>query len=168
MSSLVIDPHSFDNEIAFCKVDNMKAKQELERIFLRHRISYFVEWGKESFFQKLFSSKDGKISCTIRINRADFNTARELVRGISGVRIRNIDNDDHDAVKDLARKKKLKENIERKKLTEPVIRETSSRRRADENVVKGPKISISSRQKNEAPKRRTSDERSGRIGKRRR
>ena len=130
MSSLVIDPHSFDNEIAFCKVDNMKAKQELERIFLRHRISYFVEWGKESFFQKLFSSKDGKISCTIRINRADFNTARELVRGISGVRIRNIDN--------------------------------------DENVVKGPKISISSRQKNEAPKRRTSDERSGRIGKKRR
>ena len=128
MSSVLMDSQVFDNEIPFCKVYTTKAKQELERVFLRHRISYFVEWENQGFWQRLFAPKGDRISCTIRINKADFKTARELVKGIKDIRVRSSRGmQEHDAVKDLARKKADQENSARKKITKPVIRKTSSK-----------------------------------------
>ena len=124
----------FNNEIKFCKVYTQKAKQELERVFLRHRISYFVEWGQETIWQKIFPSRDGHIHCTICINKADFAEARELAHGIRDVRVRNMAGMmDHDAVKDLKLKKEIKESIEQKKTNQPVIRKTSGGVRMDDD-----------------------------------
>ena len=125
-----MDGQVFDNEIPFCKVFTKQAKQELERTFLRHRISYFVEWQDQGFWQRLFAPKGDRISCTIRINKADFKEARELVRGIRDVRVRNARGmQEKDAVKELARKKEIKNKVRRKKTAKPVIRKTSSRRK---------------------------------------
>ena len=125
-----MDNQVFDNEIAFCKVFTLDAKQQLERVFLRHRISYFVEWQDKSFFQKIFTPKGNRISCTIRINKADFRQARELVRGIKNVKVRSPRGmQETDAVKELRRKKENAEGRRRKKSARPSIQKASSRRR---------------------------------------
>lgn len=131
MSSVLMNDQVFDNEIAFCKVFTLDAKQELERVFLRHRISYFVEWQDKSFFQRLFTPKGNRISCTIRINRADFKQARELVKGIKNVRVRNTTGmQERDAVREMARRKEAGSGARKKKKTaKPAIHKTSSRRR---------------------------------------
>lgn len=129
MSSVLMDSQVFDNEVPFCKVFTKQAKQELERTFLRHRISYFVEWQDQGFWQRLFSSKGDRISCTIRINKADYKEARELARGIRDVRIRSARGfEERDAVKELARKKENRTRVRKKKAAKPVIRKTSSRK----------------------------------------
>ena len=130
LSSVLMDNQVFDNEIAFCKVFTLDAKQQLERVFLRHRISYFVEWQDKSFFQRIFTPKGNRISCTIRINRADFRQARELVKGIKNVKVRSPRGmQDTDAVKDLRRKKESADGRRRKKQTRPSVQKTTSRRR---------------------------------------
>ena len=130
MSSVLMDNQVFDNEIAFCKVFTLDAKQQLERVFLRHRISYFVEWQDKSFFQKLFTPKGNRISCTIRINRADFRQARDLVKGIKNVKVRSTRGmQDNDAVKELRKKKESADTRPRKKSARPSIQKSSTRRR---------------------------------------
>ena len=131
MSSVLMDNQVFDNEIAFCKVFTLDAKQQLERVFLRHRISYFVEWQDKSFLQKLFTPKGNRISCTIRINRADFRQARELVKGIKNVKVRSTRGmQENDAVKELRRKKESStDSRRRKKSARPTIQKSTTRRR---------------------------------------
>lgn len=90
MSAIMID--NFNREIPFCKVYSLDGKEKLEKIFLKNRISYFIEWQNKSFFQKVFGSKD-KIVFTIRINEADAERARELVQGIDSVKIRQTEQD---------------------------------------------------------------------------
>lgn len=125
-----MDNQVFDNEIAFCKVFTLDAKQQLERVFLRHRISYFVEWQDKSFFQRIFTPKGNRISCTIRINKADFRQARELVKGIKNVKVRSTRGmQETDAVKDLRRKKEKSEGRRRKNKARPSVQKTTSRRR---------------------------------------
>ena len=118
----------FNNEIPFCKVTSEEAKKELERVFLRHRISYFVEWPDKSWFQRVFGSK--KFSCVVKINNADFARARELVSGIRDIKLRDhADGSGSDPVRDLAMEKEA-EKTRRKKASanrRPVIRETSSK-----------------------------------------
>lgn len=90
MSAIMID--NFNREIPFCKVYSLDGKEKLEKIFLKNRISYFIEWQNKSFFQKVFGSKD-KTVFTIRINEADAERARELVQGIDSVKIRQTEQD---------------------------------------------------------------------------
>lgn len=130
MSSVLMDGQVFDNEIPFCKVFTLQAKQELERVFLRHRISYFVEWENQSFWQKLFTPRGNRISCTIRINKADFKEARDLARGIKNVRIRNFSGaQERDAVKELARKKETQSAVKKRKSAQPVIRKSGAEKK---------------------------------------
>ena len=39
-----MDIGSVNHEVAFCKVYDMATKEKVERILLKNRISYYVEW----------------------------------------------------------------------------------------------------------------------------
>lgn len=132
LSSVLMDGQVFDNEISFCKVYTTQAKQELERAFLRHRVSYFVEWQDKGFWQRIFAPKGNRISCTIRINKADYAIARDLVRGIKDIKVRSPRGiQERDTVKDLAKKKAAREDdSKRARPAKPVIRKTSSKQAA--------------------------------------
>lgn len=63
--------------------------EQLEKLFLRNRISYFIEWQDRSLFSRIFGKNEkGKNIFTIRINEADIEKATELVNGIDSVKIR--------------------------------------------------------------------------------
>ncbi|MBP3603172.1 MAG: hypothetical protein J6J79_03370 [Lachnospiraceae bacterium] len=90
MSAIMFDDKVYNREVAFCKVYSMDSKEKLEKIFLKNRISYFIEWQDKSFWQRMFGS-DGRKEKTvyiIRINEEDVERAKELVQGIDSVKIR--------------------------------------------------------------------------------
>ena len=90
MSSIIQNDQVFNNEVSFCKVYSKESKKILEERFLKNRISYYIDWQDKSFLQKLFGGDKDKILCTIRINRADVDRARELVSGLEDVKIRDF------------------------------------------------------------------------------
>lgn len=90
MSSIIQSDQVFNNEVSFCKVYSKESKKILEERFLENRISYYIEWQDKSFFQRLFGSDKDKIMCTIRINRADVERARDLVSGLEDIKIRDF------------------------------------------------------------------------------
>ncbi len=79
-----------NREVAFCRVYGKEAKEKLEKLFLKNRISYFVEWQDRSIFSKIFGGRDKNVF-TIRINDADIPLATELVAGIENIKIRRQD-----------------------------------------------------------------------------
>lgn len=90
MSAIMIE--NFNREVPFCKVYSLGDKDKLEKLFLKNRISYFIEWQNKSFFQKVLGGKDKNVF-TIRINEADVERARELVQGMEFVKIRQAEQD---------------------------------------------------------------------------
>ena len=90
MSSIIQNDQVFNNEVSFCRVYSKESKRILEERFLKNRISYYIEWQDKSFLQRLFGSDKDKIMCTIRINRADVERARDLVSGLEDVKIRDF------------------------------------------------------------------------------
>jgi len=91
MLSMANETHNYDNEIAFCAVYSQKDKKEIEKIFLKHRISYYIDWQKSSIFQKIFGGKNAsdKINCLIRINRSDVEKAFLLVKDMKNVKFKD-------------------------------------------------------------------------------
>ena len=168
MSSVLMDGQVFDNEISFCKVYTQKAKQELERAFLRHRVSYFVEWQDKGFWQRIFAPKGDRISCTIRINKADYQIARELVRGIKDIKIRSPRGiQERDTVKDLAKKKAAKEDgIRRAKPSKPVIIKSSSGKRVSSGNASSRPSSAGTRRSGQPASGRGRSKGSSRSGRR--
>ena len=94
MASGMIEGRMFNREVAFCKVYSHESKEKLEKLFLKNRISYFIEWQDKSLFQRLMAKENNKEKTvfTIRINEADVEKARELVQGIESVKIRKMEN----------------------------------------------------------------------------
>ncbi|MCR4764398.1 MAG: hypothetical protein K5696_12805 [Lachnospiraceae bacterium] len=88
MASILSSDSIYDNEVPFCRVYGLERKKALEKLFLQERISYYVVWEHQSFFQRLFSGNRKEV-CTFRINRADVPRAKELVAEMKGVRVRN-------------------------------------------------------------------------------
>ncbi len=88
MPSLKSSDSIYDNEVPFCRAYGLERKQALEKLFLKERISYYVVWQNDHWWQRFFSGKKKEV-CTFRINRADVPRARELVAEMKGVRIRN-------------------------------------------------------------------------------
>ena len=86
MSSILREDQYFDNEADFCRTDSQTVREELERVFLRNRISYFVKYEDRSLLDRLFKGKE-KDRCVIRINNRDIALATRLVRDIRGVEI---------------------------------------------------------------------------------
>ena len=55
-------------EVDFCRAYSMEAKEQLEKLFLKNRISYFIEWQDRSLFSRIFGKNEkGKNIFTIRI-----------------------------------------------------------------------------------------------------
>ena len=76
-------------EVDFCKAYSIEAKEQLEKLFLKNRISYFIEWQDRSLFSRLFEKNEkGKNVFTIRINEADVEKATQLVSDIDSIKIR--------------------------------------------------------------------------------
>ena len=48
MAGINTDSQSFNNEVPFCNIYSQREKKELERLFLKQRISYYVDWQKQS------------------------------------------------------------------------------------------------------------------------
>ena len=90
MSSIIQEDQVFNNEVSFCRVYSQESKKILEERFLANRISYFIDWQEQSFFQRIFGGGKNKILCTIRINRQDVDRARELVSGLENIKIRDF------------------------------------------------------------------------------
>lgn len=77
-------------EVDFCRAYSMEAKDKLEKLFLKNRISYFIEWQDRSVLSRLFAGgeKKSRNVFTIRINEADVEKATQLINGIDSVKIR--------------------------------------------------------------------------------
>lgn len=90
MTTLVFDDQIFNREVSFCRVFGLENKQKLEKIFLKNRISYYIEWQERSFFSRIFGKEHQKEKnmFTIRINEADIERATQLVQGLESVKIK--------------------------------------------------------------------------------
>ncbi len=86
MSSILREDQYFDNEADFCKVESEIVRSELEKIFLKNRISYFIKAQEQGFFDRLFGSKE-KRSYIVRINNRDIAKAIRLVQDLQGIEI---------------------------------------------------------------------------------
>lgn len=64
-----------NNEIELCETVDMEVKQQIERVLLQNRISYYIKWHKRGFF-------NGKNLCIICINDNSRNEAEELIRSL--------------------------------------------------------------------------------------
>lgn len=93
MSAALFDNSFFHREVAFCKVYSLDSKEKLERLFLKNRISYFIEWQEKPLLQRLISKGNAKEKnvFTIRINEADVDRAKELVSGLESVKLRKTE-----------------------------------------------------------------------------
>lgn len=77
-----------NNEVAFCKVYNLKQKEEIEKLLLQNRISYFVKWQEQTFFKRMFDSETKeKIIFIICIHDTAIERAKELVAEMPDVKI---------------------------------------------------------------------------------
>lgn len=96
MSAVVFDDNLFHREVAFCKVYSLDSKEKMEKIFLKNRISYFIEWQDKPFLQRMMSRDNGKEKnvFTIKINEADVERARQLVEGLESVKLRKMEQKD--------------------------------------------------------------------------
>lgn len=86
VSSILKDDMVINNEIQLCKVLNRSSKEKLENVFLKNRVSYFVEWQDKSFWSKVFGGgSTRKISCIIKVNEADAERARDMAKDIPDI-----------------------------------------------------------------------------------
>jgi len=101
MSSILQEDQVFNNEVPFCTLYSMESKTKLEEIFLKHRVSYYVEWQEKQSGRDYLQAAQGrdKICCTIRINKADIERARELLKNIEGIKFRDFETEDAASVK---------------------------------------------------------------------
>ena len=105
MSSIIQSDQVFNNEVSFCRVYSKESKRILEERFLQNRISYYIDWQDKSFFQRLFGVDKDKIMCTIRINRADVERARDLVAGLEDIKLRDFSDKRNKGSKNKPKKK---------------------------------------------------------------
>ena len=92
MTALSFDDKVFNREVSFCRVYSLESKEKLEKLFLRNRISYFIEWQDRSFLSRLLKGENQKekTTFTIRITEADVERATELVKGLESVKLRKV------------------------------------------------------------------------------
>lgn len=64
------------NEIELCETTDMDAKQAVERVLLRNRISYYIKWYKQGF---LWRKRNVCIFC---VNDSAKDEAEQLLRSM--------------------------------------------------------------------------------------
>ena len=90
MTSLSFDDRVFNREVPFCRVYSLDSKEKLEKLFLKNRISYFIEWQDRPLLARFFGDEKQKEKSmfTIRINEADVERATDLIKGLESVKLR--------------------------------------------------------------------------------
>ena len=80
-----MDIGSVNHEVAFCKVYDMATKEKVERILLKNRISYDVEWEEKGFGGLFMIRKPkGRTACVFWLHSDEVARARELLRSVLG------------------------------------------------------------------------------------
>lgn len=64
------------NEIELCEISDPECKQQIERLLLKNRISYYIRWPKTSLFHR------NKNNCIICVNDSAREAAEEAVRSL--------------------------------------------------------------------------------------
>lgn len=64
------------NEIELCETFDMDIKQQIERILLNNRISYYIKWYKEGFF------RHNRNVCIFCVNDGSRDEAEKLIRSL--------------------------------------------------------------------------------------
>ena len=90
-----MDIGAVNHEVAFCKVYDLATKEKVERILLKNRISYFIEWeekGLGSLFP--FRRPKEKTACVFRIHSDEVSRAKELLRPVLGSKMKETEGED--------------------------------------------------------------------------
>ena len=88
MAALNFNALFFNHEISFCKVYNAESKDQLEKLLFSNRISFFIEWPEQSFWERFFGGIGSRQEVfTIHINEADTTLAKDLAEGIESIQI---------------------------------------------------------------------------------
>ena len=90
-----MDIGTVNHEVDFCKVYDMETKEKVERILLKNRISYFVEWEEKGLNSLLFFRKPrGKSACIFRIHSDEVPKANQLLAPVLGSKIKGTGGND--------------------------------------------------------------------------
>ena len=87
MSSILREDQYFDNECEFCIATGVDALNQLEQIFLKNRISYFIRDKHTSVFRRILKANSREAQFIVRINNRDIALATELAQDLPGIRI---------------------------------------------------------------------------------
>lgn len=63
------------NEIEWCEVTDLAVKDQIEKILLKNRVSYWISWARPKFF-----SADRNEKCTFCVNQLQKETADEAIK----------------------------------------------------------------------------------------
>ncbi len=66
------------NELEWCQVTDIATKEKIEKVLLRHRVSYFVKWEKPKFF-----SNDKFGTCIFCVNQLQKEIADEAIQELT-------------------------------------------------------------------------------------
>ncbi|MDE5596684.1 MAG: hypothetical protein K2J04_02505 [Lachnospiraceae bacterium] len=79
------------NELEWCQVTDMATKEKIEKLLLKHRVSYYVKWEKPGFF-----SRDKFGTCVFCVN--------QLQKEAADMAIESLVAEDSDSIKFINRK----------------------------------------------------------------
>lgn len=66
------------NELEWCQVNDLATKEKIEKLLLKHRVSYFVKWEKPKIF-----SNDKFGTCIFCVNQLQKETADEAIQELA-------------------------------------------------------------------------------------
>ena len=67
-----------NNELEWCQVKDMATKEKIEKVLLKHRVSYFVKWEKPKFF-----SNDTFGACVFCVNQLQKESADDAIEELA-------------------------------------------------------------------------------------
>lgn len=66
------------NELEWCQVTDLVTKEKIEKVLLKHRVSYFVKWEKPKLF-----SNDKFGACVFCVNQLQKEAADEAIQDLA-------------------------------------------------------------------------------------
>ena len=76
MQPTIFTKMKVNNEIELCEVSDMECKDQIQKVLLQHRISYYILWPKN----RLFARKEQK--CIFCINDNYRDTAEKAIKSL--------------------------------------------------------------------------------------
>lgn len=65
------------NELEWCQVNDITTKERVEKLLLKHRVSYYVKWEKPGFF-----SRDKFGTCVFCVNQLQKEAAEMAIESL--------------------------------------------------------------------------------------